>query len=141
MSVFDRHKSSALAAKTVTTQTTVDSLEPATDADVPAALLRYRKAQEQGEAVRVSPRWVYPLARQAETEGFPETALALVEGFSSRYPAHPDVVRNYLLAATILADHFGEKEKAIELLRHLAKQYRDHPDQSLIDTQLRLLHR
>lgn len=141
MSVFDRHKSCAPAAKTAKMESTVDLIEPTTNADVTAALLRYRKAQEQGEAVRVSPQWVYPLARQAQTEGFPETALALVEGFSNHYPAHPDVVKNYLLVACILSDHFEEKEKAEALLRHLARHYHDHPDKSLIDTHLGLLHR
>ena len=139
MSVFDRHKSASFSADAVTAETAVHSVEPATDADVAAALLRYRQAERQGKAAPVAPQWVYPLARRAEAEGFPETALALVEGFSSRYPAHPDVVKNYLLAAIILAEHFGEKDTAGRLLRHLAERYREHPDKSLIDRQLRLL--
>ncbi len=69
-----------------------------------AALARYLQTKQQGEVVPLAPAWVYPLARQAQMEGLRETTLALVEGFSKRYPAHPDVVKNYLLVAAILAE-------------------------------------
>ena len=139
MSVFDRHKSSSLPAPAVTTETVPDLAQLIACEEWAAALACYRQTRQQDEAVSLAPAWVYPLARQAQAEGLRETALALVEGFSKRYPAHPDVVKNYLLAAAILAERFGEKGKAEALLRRLAERYREHPDRVLIDEKLHLL--
>ncbi|SUO95520.1 hypothetical protein [Suttonella ornithocola] len=87
-------------------------------------------------AVIDNPDWIYPLASYAAHERQSDTALSLLNGFSTQYPEHADVVKNYVLAAEIMHQHFGQTKDALALLAQLSARYQSHPDLSLI-TQLR----
>ncbi len=73
------------------------------------------------------PAYVTTLAEHANRRGMHKLALLLTSGFAKRFPNHPDIPVNYLLAAKILTDRLGEDEKALAILRSLKKKYPEHP--------------
>ncbi|MDO5091416.1 MAG: hypothetical protein Q4D61_07695 [Cardiobacteriaceae bacterium] len=92
----------------------------------------WRFYREGGEALLGSGNAVRPLAEYLERENRPDDALNLLQGFASRHPDHPDLVRNYLLAADIMRRHLGDADGARQLLENLAARTTAHPDHPLI---------
>ncbi|MEP7044663.1 MAG: hypothetical protein ABI843_16470 [Dokdonella sp.] len=67
------------------------------------------------------------LAVTAADASSTDLALQLVSGFHKRYPKHPDIAHNYLLAAKLLAERKGKDNEARALLDQLARAYPEHP--------------
>lgn len=67
------------------------------------------------------------VAHQAERMGFWQLALALTQGYHTRFVNHPDIVPNYLLAARLLSERHGQDDKALALLDGLISRFADHP--------------
>jgi len=74
-----------------------------------------------------SPDEVGRIAQKAVDAGVTQVALKLLSGFHKRYPKHPDIPRNYLLAAKLLAERMGKDAQARALLDQLAASYPQHP--------------
>src|SRR5690606_38458640 len=74
-----------------------------------------------------SPDEVGRIAQKAVDVGVTQVALRLLSGFHQRHPKHPDIPRNYLLAAKLLAERMGKDAQARALLDHLAGAYPQHP--------------
>lgn len=138
MSIFDRHKDGR-APERIPAEQTPDA---ALTARLEDAVARqdwhnaWRYHRESGQALPGNGDAVLPLARYLESENRPDDALALLNGFAARHPAHPDIIKNYLLAAHIMRVHFGDRAGAKTLLERLAQNYPDHPDFPLIEAQL-----
>lgn len=141
MSVFDKHK------KGVAPQSSNIEIEGANmraarerianalaDLSMAKAFDEYRRALRAGhiEVADLDGDWIYPLAHYAAQERQSDDALRLLNGFSSHYAQHDDVVKNYVLAAEIMHRDFGQTEDALQLLQRLATQYSDHQDYALI---------
>jgi tetratricopeptide (TPR) repeat protein len=73
------------------------------------------------------PEHVFRLASRAATLGQTDLALKSVTGFHKAFPKHRDIPRNYLLAARLMVDRFGEDGKALALLRQLQAGFPQHP--------------
>jgi hypothetical protein len=73
------------------------------------------------------PEQVFRLASKASTMGLTDLALKSVTGFHKAFPKHRDIPRNYLLAARLMVDRFGEDAKALVLLRQLQTGFPQHP--------------
>ncbi|MDN5924369.1 MAG: hypothetical protein L0H70_05155 [Xanthomonadales bacterium] len=69
------------------------------------------------------------LARLAADSGQAKLALSLLSGFHQRFPKSPDIVRNYVLAATLMHEHLGQDAKAHSLLSSLKS---NNPDKALM---------
>lgn len=138
MSIFDPHKNGRLP----------QALEAATPAHDPDHAARLQEAAHREDWYEVHRLYreggkenlpaaaVYPLARYLADENRPDEALELLQGFASRHPDHPDVVKGYVLAAHIMRRDFGDSEGARLLLENLAARYAEHPDYPLINAQL-----
>jgi hypothetical protein len=74
------------------------------------------------------PSAVTRMSKQAAQMGFWELALRLTHGFHQRFPQHPDVVPNYLLAARLMSEKQNRDAQAITLLDALLARFGDHPD-------------
>ena len=96
--------------------------------DERGAVAMWRECRELDPAFWPSdPGQVHRLATRAATMGLSDLALKGVSGFHKAFPKHPDIPRNYLLAARLLVDRFGQDAKALELLRQLQQGYAQHP--------------
>lgn len=73
------------------------------------------------------PEQVHRLAAKAASLGLSELALNGVSGFHKAFPKHRDIPRNYLLAARLMGERFGQDAKALELLRQLQQGFPGHP--------------
>jgi hypothetical protein len=91
------------------------------------ALELWRECRELDPAFWPSdPTQVQRLARKAADLGHSELALKTTVGFHKAFPKHRDIVPNYLLAARLLVDRFGQDAKALELLRQLQQGFPQH---------------
>ncbi len=79
-----------------------------------------------------NPKYITTIAEHADRKGLHKLALQLTSGFAKRFPNHPDIPRNYFLAARILSDKMGEDTKALGIMHSLLKKYPDHPLQPQI---------
>lgn len=138
MSIFDQHKNGRPPQG-------LETPAPAHDAESAARLQEAVKREDWYEVHRLwqaggKPQLpgdaVHPLASYLIAENRPDDALLLLNGFASRHPEHPDVVKNYLLAVNIMRRDFGDHAGARELLERLAQTYPAHPDYPLIRAQL-----
>lgn len=74
-----------------------------------------------------SPDDIARVAEKAGDAGATQVALALVAMFHRRHPKHPDVARNGLLAARLMAERMGKDATARVLLDQLLRDHPDHP--------------
>ncbi|WP_347261837.1 hypothetical protein [Rudaea sp.] len=81
------------------------------------------------------------LAAAAANAGQTQVALPLLGGFHKRFPGHPDVVRNYLLAAKLLAERMNKVTPARALLQQVKRESPDHPALAEVDRYLEFLDR
>lgn len=141
MSIFDKHKdgrarSSFFPVDVKREEALVAQFDEAVARqDWHSAWRYYREIgyqQDTGRHVTDNPDVILPLACYLSEENHPDDALSLLNGFAARYPAHPDVVKNYLLAVNIMRRDFGDHAGARELLERLAQTYPEHPDYPLI---------
>jgi hypothetical protein len=96
--------------------------------DERGAVAMWRECRELDPSFWPSdPDQVHRLAAKAAAMGLSELALKGVSGFHKAFPKHRDIPRNYLLAARILVDRFGQDAKALALLRQLQQGYPQHP--------------
>ena len=96
--------------------------------DERGAVAMWRECRELDPAFWPSdPDQVQRLAAKAAAMGLSELALKGVSGFHKAYPKHRDIPRNYLLAARLMVDRFGQDAKALELLRQLQQGFPQHP--------------
>lgn len=91
----------------------LDALREALDADPSFAL--------------TDPEHITRLAQQADKLGFWQLALRLSTGYHSRFPNHPDIVPNYLMAARLLAERHNQDSQALALLDNLLLRFGSHP--------------
>lgn len=70
---------------------------------------------------------VFRVASRATLMGQHQLALHLLDGFHTRHPKHPDVVRNLLLAARICHDRLGNAAQAQKILDFVAAKWPGHP--------------
>ena len=77
--------------------------------------------------VPADPGYVTRLAHRAAELGQNQLALEITSGFHRAHPKHPDVPRNYLLAARLLAEKFNKDEAARALIRQLQANFPTHP--------------
>lgn len=73
------------------------------------------------------PGYITRLAHKAAEMGQSQLALEITSGFHRAHPKHPDVAKNYLLAARLLAEKFNKDEQARALIRQLQTNYPTHP--------------
>lgn len=73
------------------------------------------------------PGYITRLAHKAAELGQSQLALEITSGFHRAHPKHPDVAKNYLLAARLLAEKFNKDEQARALIRQLQANYPTHP--------------
>lgn len=139
MSIFAKHKNGRPPQALATAAAPPDPELAARFAEAVARADWYnawRFYREGGETLLGDGHAVHPLAQYLADENRPDDALSLLNGFAARYPAHPDVVKNYLLAADIMRRDFGDAHGARELLENLAARYAEHPDYPLISARL-----
>lgn len=138
MSIFDQHKNDRPPQG-------LETPAPAHDAESAARLQEAAKREDwyevhrlyrAGDKENLPADALYPLARYLADENRPDEALELLQGFASRYPEHPDVVKSYVLAAHIMRRDFSDAAGAQLLLENLAARYAEHPDYPLITAQL-----
>ena len=79
------------------------------------------------------PGYITRLAHKAAEIGQSQLALEITSGFHRVHPKHPDVAKNYLLAARLLAEKFNKDEQAKALIRQLKTNYPTHPLMPEID--------
>lgn len=141
MSVFDKHKKgfapslTSIEIEGANMRAARERISSAfAELSVASAFDEYRKALRAGhlEVADLDGDWIYPLAHYAAQERQPDDALRLLNGFSSHYAQHDDVVKNYVLAAEIMHRDFAQTEDALQLLQRLATQYVGHKDYALI---------
>ena len=138
MSIFNKHKNGYPPQA-------LETAAPAHDSESAARLREAAQREDWYEVHRLyrvgskenlPADAVYPLARYLADENHPDEALELLQGFASRYPGHPDVVKSYVLAAHIMRRDFSDAAGARLLLENLAARYAEHPDYPLIIAQL-----
>lgn len=62
---------------------------------------------------------IYPMARYLQSQDEARQALEMVNGFAKKFPGHPDIAKNYLIAAEIFALNFNRKEDALKIIQGL----------------------
>ncbi len=67
------------------------------------------------------------LIAYAEATGQSQMAISLADGFGRRFPKSPDIVRNGLVQARLMADRQGRVEEARHLLEGLLEDYPEDP--------------
>ena len=136
MSIFDKHKNGR--PPVIPAAETPAATPAGHSALLAEAVARgdwhnvWRYYRQSGQELPGNGDAVLPLAQYLAGENRPDDALSLLQGFAGRYPEHPDVVKNYLLAVHIMRRDFGDAEGARELLGRLAERYANHPDHPLI---------
>lgn len=73
------------------------------------------------------PEHISALVAHAAATGQSQMAVDLAAGFNTRFPKDPDVPRNLLTAARLMAERFGRAEEARHLLEGLQEKYPEHP--------------
>jgi len=69
----------------------------------------------------------FRLDAHASASGQSQLAVDLAEGFNTRFPKDPDIPRNLLTAARLMAERFGRVAEAKHLLEGLLEKYPEHP--------------
>lgn len=82
-----------------------------------------RRAQYEPRTLEM----IVPLARAALAAGKARLAAQLIRGFDKRHPAHPEIPGVYLLGAQIMLEAGAPRDQALQMLRHLATKYPQHP--------------
>ena len=77
--------------------------------------------------VPADPGFVTRLSHRAAELGQNQLALEITSGFHRNHPKHPDVPKNYLLAARLLAEKFNKDDAARALIRQLQANFPTHP--------------
>ena len=77
--------------------------------------------------VPADPGYVTRLAHRAAELGQNQLALEITSGFHRAHPKHPDVPKNYLLAARLLAEKFNKDAAARALIHQLQANFPTHP--------------
>lgn len=87
----------------------------------------FRECQRLAPDCRpANPAHVHDLAVLLRGNGEYKLVLALLNNFHNTFPNHPDIPRNYLLAAQIMAEKFNQDENARKILDYLIGRYPDH---------------
>ena len=73
------------------------------------------------------PEHISALVAHAAATGQSQMAVELAAGFNTRFPKDPDVPRNLLTAARLMAERFGRADEARHLLEGLQEKYPEHP--------------
>lgn len=73
------------------------------------------------------PEHISALVAHAAATGQSQMAVDLAAGFNTRFPKDPDVPRNLLTAARLMAERFGRADEARHLLEGLLEKYPEHP--------------
>lgn len=87
------------------------------------------------------PEDITRVATAAAASGNAQVALALIGGFHKRFRGHPDVVRNYLLAAKLLAERMNKELPARALLQQLRLEFPNDPKIGEVDAYIKFLDR
>ena len=74
-----------------------------------------------------APEHITALIAHASASGQSQLAVDLAEGFNTRFPKDPDIPRNLLTAARLMAERFGRVAEAKHLLEGLLEKYGEHP--------------
>lgn len=74
-----------------------------------------------------APEHITALIAYASANGHSQLAVDLAEGFNARFPKDPDLPRNMLTAARLMAERFGRSADARHLLEGLLEKYPGHP--------------
>ena len=74
-----------------------------------------------------APEHITALVAHASASGQSQLAVDLAEGFNTRFPKDPDIPRNLLTAARLMAERFGRVAEAKHLLEGLLEKYPEHP--------------
>ena len=69
---------------------------------------------------------IHRMASRASLMGQHKIALHLLDGFHQRYPKHPDLVKNLLLAARLCHDKLGNAQQAQRILELIESKWPDH---------------
>jgi hypothetical protein len=85
------------------------------------------------------PGAVTQLAHAAAEAGQTQTALGLLVGFHKRFRNHPDIGRNYLLAAKLWAERMNKEMQARALLQQIKLTLPDDPVIPQVDAYLAFL--
>lgn len=73
------------------------------------------------------PEHISALVAHAAATGQSQMAVELAAGFNTRFPKDPDVPRNLLTAARLMAERFGRADESRHLLEGLLEKYPEHP--------------
>ncbi|HST28109.1 MAG TPA: hypothetical protein VLK26_07040 [Rudaea sp.] len=79
------------------------------------------------------------LANAAADAGQTQTALGLLAGFHKRFRNHPDIGRNYLLAAKLWAERMNKEMQARAMLNQIKVAFPDDPVIPQVDAYLAFL--
>jgi hypothetical protein len=90
------------------------------------ALVAESVGQDPAFALEV-PSDITRLVALAAAGGNSRLAVHLATGFDTRFPTHPDVTANVLLAARLLAERLGRDAEAKQWLTTVARKYRQDP--------------
>jgi hypothetical protein len=74
-----------------------------------------------------APEHITALIAHASASGQSQLAVDLADGFNIRFPKDPDIPRNMLTAARLMAERFGRVAEARHLLEGLLEKYPEHP--------------
>lgn len=79
------------------------------------------------------------VAAAASSAGHAQVALSLLGGFHKRFRGHADVVRNYLLAAKLLAERMNKELPARALLQQIKLEFPQDPKIGEVDAYIAFL--
>ena len=74
-----------------------------------------------------APEHISALIAYASTSGQSQLAVDLANDFNTRFPKDPDIPRNLLTAARLMAERFGRVAEARHVLEGLLEKYPEHP--------------
>lgn len=74
-----------------------------------------------------APEHITALIAHAAATGQSQMAVDLAAGFNTRFRKDPDIPRNLLTAARLMAERFGRADEARHLLEGLLETYPEHP--------------
>lgn len=88
------------------------------------ALAIFNDCLELDPAFRLTlPADIHKLATAAQKADEHKIVVSLINGFMQKHPDYPDAIELLLMAARSLQHHFGQKEKAKQILRYIIKRY------------------